>query len=406
NWINIFGGYVYDIEAKPGSNSTFYISTKNDNAKRPEIFKSSDNGATWSLMDNGFYNPSDLSVATVYGCKIAVTPADPDRLYAGVIATGKPGDNGWIGIYYSLDGGATWQEDSGFDGGPYASGSDMNTNWYVAGYSSGYHQGWYNFDLDASHIDPDKIWIGTIWFCESGNKGGNIEYIRGTRSLSMHADIQDIDVHGNEIWVASDGGINFSNDEFLTTETRMDGIYASDFWGFSHGWNLDTWTGGRYHNGNGAYHANYGLGNTKMLGGAEAPTGYINPFNSLNAHYSDISDRKISSSLNMASSTISNLEMYPSQSYFHFEYSEVEWHPNYANVLYLGNEQVLHYSDDGGLSFTPLYEFPGEIKRFEISKQNPEIIYAIIKEDYWTWNIFKSENGGVSFNILNRPNYS
>ena len=406
SWTNIYNGYVYDVEFKPGTTNTLYISIKNDVTKRPEIIKSINNGTSWFLMDNGFYSPSDLNVATVYGCKIGVTPADPNRVFAGVIATGKEGDNGWIGIYYSLNEGASWQEDSGFDGGPYASGDDMNTNWYVAGYSSGYHQGWYNFDIDVSHNNADKLWIGTIWFSESGNRGANIEYIRGTRNLSMHADVQDIDVVGNDIWIASDGGINYSNDECQTMETRMTGINYSDFWGFAQGWNEDIWVGGRYHNGNAVYHENYGPGNTVMLGGAEAATGYVNPFDNRKTHFTDIGDRNVSDMLGEGSTSIPNLGMYPTQSYFHFNYSEVEWHPNYANIVFVGNGNSLFKSTDGGANFDTTFTFPGEIRRFEICRDNPQYLYAIVFHSYWDWRVYKSTNGGDSFSEINTPPYS
>ena len=403
-WVLKYSGYVYDIEAKPGNEQIFYISIKNDVTIRPEILKSTDSGETWSLMDNGFYSPSVLSEASVSGCKIGVTPADPNRIYAGIIADGKAGDNGWIGIYYSLDEGATWQEDSGFDGGPYASGNDMNTNWYVAGYSSGYHQGWYNFDIDVSHTDPDKLWIGTIWFCESGNKGANIEYIRGTRSLSMHADIQDIDVVGNDIWVASDGGINYSNDQCQTMETRMSGITAVDFWGFSQGWNEDVWTGGRYHNGNASYYQNYGDGEVVLLGGAEAPTGYVNPINNRLNYFSDSGGKKIPKTLSEETVGIANLSMFPNQSYFHFDYSEVEWHPYKSNVLFIGKDDKFYRSEDGGYTFDPLFTFPGQARRFEISRDDPDYIYMLVDVGTYDWRTFKSTDGGLSFTELPEPN--
>jgi hypothetical protein len=412
SWTTKYSGYVYDIEAKPGTNDTLYISIKNDVDIRPEILISYDSGENWTLKDNGFYVPSDLSASTVYGCKIGVTPADPDRIYAGIIASGKEGDNGWIGIYYSEDIGETWQNDSGVDGASiddgdgtwsYPSGSDMNTNWYVGGYSSGYHQGWYNFDIDVSHNDADKLWIGTIWFCETGNKGQNIEYIRGTRSLSMHADVQDIDVVGNDIWIASDGGLNYSNDECQTMETRMDGMYASDFWGFGQGWNEDIWVGGRYHNGNAAFHENYGVGNTLFLGGAENATGYINQLDNRKTYYSDIGARRINDSISQGAESIANLSLMPTEAYYHFSYSEVEWHPYKANVVYVGKDTQLYISTDGGNAFTPISALPGEIRRYEISRDDPNYIYAIAYVSYWDWRVLKSTDGGASFTELTQP---
>ncbi len=416
SWTSLLTGRFYDIESKPGNDDVLYVAKENTAMIRPEIWKSTDAGMNWVLKDNQFYVPSDAANSTVYGCKIGVTPADPDRIYAGIIASGKKGDNGWIGVYHSLDEGDTWVNESGVDGATifdaatnswsYPSGSDANTNWYVAGYSSGYHQGFYNFDIDVSHNDADRIWIGTIWFCESGNKGGNVEYIRGTRSLEMHADIQDIDVVGNDIWVVSDGGINYSNDECQSVEVRMDGITASDFWGFGHGWNEDVWCGGRYHNGDASYYSNYGLGNTVFLGGAETATGYVNPLFNKRNYFSDIGDKKIPDSLNHPSQNIVNLGLYPDQSYFIFSYSEVEWHPNYANHVYVGKEKALHKSEDGGFTFNKISDLPGDIRRFEISRNDPNYIYAIVNISYWDWRVYKSVDGGLTFSQIATPPYS
>ena len=414
-WSTKYSGYIYDIEAKPNTNDTFYIAVKNDITIRPEIMISYDSGENWVLKDSGFYSPTDLSVATVYGCKIGVTPADPDRIYAGIIATGKEGDNGYIGIYHSMDIGETWQNESGVDGAPiddgdgtwsYPSGNDMNTNWYVAGYSSGYHQGWYNFDLDVSHNDADRVWMGTIWVTESGNKGGNIEYIRGTRNLSMHADVQDIEVVGDDIWWASDGGLNYSNDECQTMETRMLGMSASDFWGFGQGWNEDIWAGGRYHNGDAAYHENYGKGNTMFLGGAEQGTGYVNQLDNRKMYFSDIGDKKIPTELNDIPENIANLGLYPTESYFDFEYSEVEWHPFHANTIFVGKDDKLYQSKDGGSTFNSIHTFGGDIRRYEMSRENPDYIYAIVYHSYWDWRVERSTDGGITFTELAQPTLS
>lgn len=400
SWTNIFDQRCWDIEPHALAADTIYLSVHNAAEERAQVYRSADGGSTWILKDNGWYVPTDISEASDIGCKIGMTPADPDRVYACLIGESKTDDNGWIGVYYSLNEGDLWENPDGIDGGPYEAGSDMSTNWFYAGYSSGYHQGWYNFDLDVSHIDPDRIWIGTIWFCESGNQGANIEYIRGTRSLEMHADIQDIDVNGDEIWVASDGGINFSNDECLTVEIRNSGIGASDYWGFGHGWNEDTWTGGRYHNGDAVYHENFGLGNTMFMGGAETATGYIDPLNNRLCHFSDITDKWTPDALGQSSLNISNFSMYPNESYGLLNSSEVEYDPRYSNHLYLGSENEFYKSTDGGGTFELLYAFPTNTRvlEFEVSRSDPNIIYCLVRGiSSSVGTIFRSTNQGNSF---------
>lgn len=401
SWSLILDERCWDIEAHAVNPDILFLSINNNSLRRAEILKSVDAGATWELKDTDWYSPTVFGAATDLGCKIGVTPADPNRIYACLIGDSKSGDNGWIGVYYSEDGADNWVNADGIDGGPYEPGTDMATNWYVAGYADGYHQGWYNFDMDVSDTDPDKIWIGTIWMCESGNRGANIEYIRGTRSLEMHADIQDIDVVNGEVWVASDGGLNFSTDECATVEVRNTGVSSSTFWGFNQGWNEDTWTGGRYHNGDAVYHENFGFGNTMFMGGAETATGYVNPLNNRETHYSDITDRITPDALTEGAPTAQNYSIYPNESYGLLNSSEVEYDHRYADHLFLGNENIFFKSTDGGASFSALFTFPefARVLEFEVCRENPLVIYCLVREGFTT-DIYKSTDGGNNFTIL------
>ena len=399
NWSDIRPGRHWDIEANPENPNTIYLSTKNEIDLKAEIFKSTNAGATWTLKDTDWYVPTDLAFATDGGCKIGLTPIDTNRVYACLLGNSKDGDQGWIGVYYSLDGADTWVDADGQDGGPYATGNDPATIWYCNGYPGGYHQGWYNFDLDVSHNDPDRIWVGTIWDLESNNRGGNFESVRDTRGLLMHADVQDIDVVGNDIWIVSDGGINYSNDELQTTETRNTGVTASNFWAFTQGWNEDTWAGGRYHNGDAVYHENFGVGNTMYMGGAESATGFINQFENRKSYYNDISSKILPDALSMSATSFPKLAMYPNSSYSQLMSSEIEHDPRYGTHIYMGKDNVFYKSTDTGASFSALYSFPtgSIVYEFEISRINPDIIYCLV-QDNGAGIIYKSIDGGTSFN--------
>ncbi len=219
----------------------------------------------------------------------------------------------------------------------------------------------------------------------------------------MHADIQDIDVVGDDIWIASDGGINYSNDECQTVETRMAGITAAEYWGFGIGWNEDVWTGGRYHNGNASYHQNYGAAKVIALGGSEAPTGYVNPIDNRINYFSDSGAKKIPLSLDDASEGAQNLSLYPNQSYWNFSSSEVEWHPYKSNTVYLGKDNDFFKSTDGGVNFQSTYTFPGATRRFEISRDDPNYIYVLVRVSSSDWRTFKSIDGGTNFIELPEP---
>ena len=208
--------------------------------------------------------PFDFIYSNDQGGKIAVTAASPDLVYVCLIGESKTDDNGWIGVYKSNDKGDNWSNPSGQNGGPYGqiNGDDV---WNVAAYSDGYHQGFYNFDMEASNVDANKIWIASIRLTESSDGGQTFQSIgaaNSTRLNYIHADVQDIEVNGDDIWIATDGGIDYSDDELLTNQALNRGIQAADFWGFNTGWNEDTFTGGKYHDGTSGWFENYGLGKT------------------------------------------------------------------------------------------------------------------------------------------------
>ena len=70
--------------------------------------------------------------------------------------------------------------------------------------------------------------------------------------------------------------------ENITTmvNNRAIRLHQHDFWGFNTGWNEDTFTGGKYHDGTSGWFENYGLGKTYNIGGVEEASGYVHPVES------------------------------------------------------------------------------------------------------------------------------
>ncbi|MEA3445673.1 MAG: LamG-like jellyroll fold domain-containing protein, partial [Bacteroidota bacterium] len=220
-----------------------------------------------------------------------------------------------------------------------------------------------------------------------------------------YPECRDIHVLGNDVWVCSDGGINYSTDELQTSESRKYGIIASDYWGFGQGWNEDVMVGGRYHNGNSGYYNTYGTGNTLRLGGAEAPTGYVSPIEKRKAYFSDINTKSLPDSLDGTVLSESSLSMYPNESYYTSYSSEVVFHPVYAHHIYLGKDSKIWKSVNEGASFEQIYSFGlnGLVLEIEMSRSNPDVMYCVFQDGggYWDWcRIYKSTDGGYNWNVL------
>ena len=412
-WTQVITDRCWDIKFHPTNPNIAYLLRNNPAVPRAEFYRSNDGGITWTLLTSGWYSPADPPNATDRGGKIAVTPASPDMVYACLIGESKAGDDGWLAVYRSLNRGDTWVNPSGQEGGPYGA-INGTAPWNVAAYSSGYHQGFFNFDLEVSDIDPGKIWIATIRLTESADSGRTFTSIGAANSQRLsdqHADVQDLEVNGNDIWVASDGGINYSADELNTHVSRKRGITASHFWGFNTGWNEDTYTGGRYHDGTIGWYEGYGTGNVHVFGGVEEPSGYVHPVESrkilFRTHYAspNLSVETMPEVLGGTTIEHAAIPLHPNESYFSSRSSGVYFDPRYANHLYIGRDSIIYKSEDGGVSFTALHTFPGgSVYEMVVSKSNPEVIYAVYDPPSGSnCFIYKTTDGGATWNATNSP---
>ncbi len=412
SWTPVFTVSCWDIKYHPSDTLIMYLLKTNATAKKCEFFRSANGGTTWTLQTSGWYVPFDLSNADDGGGRIALTKAAPDMVVVGLLGESKANDNGWIGVYISHNQGLNWTNPMGQDGGPY-NGTTLQNLASFQPNGSGFHQGFYNYGIGMSQSDTNTIWVGCLALSKTTDGGSTWErigaYYAGPNALPwIHPDIQDIHVQDTDIWIASDGGINYSHDELVSHESRKYGIRGSDMWGFGQGWNEDVMAGGRYHNGNTGTCQTYGVGNHLRLGGAESPTGYVNPLKDRKVYFSDISDQVLPDSIDGAISYTNSLSFYPNTSYSTSESSEIEFDPKYSSHMFIGLDSVFYKSADEGRTFTGLYTFPGNgrVYEIEIARSDPDIMYCAYRpgSNYWTWSvIFKTTDGGVSWTKLPDP---
>lgn len=413
-WTSILTDRVWDIEFKPGNPLVVYAAKTNPAVSMCEFFKSTDGGITFTIRTNGFYTSADVT-RNDQGARIACTPANPEVIYTYLIGQSKDGDNGFIGIWKSTNSGEDWNLPHGQVGGPYtctdatAVATCPYPNLATIGPTGNYHQGFYNMDIVVSSTDENALLIGgcSLWrstdgaasYMGVGGYSGNVGRI--------HPDIQDLLVRGNEVWLCTDGGVNYSTDFMTTHESRKYGITGSDYWGFGSGWNDDVLVGGRYHNGNSGIAPGYPAMTHIRLGGAENATGYINPGNNRLAYFSDIGNLLMPGTI---SSPIQWMPsgMYPNESYWASEYSDMVFSPSCYNHIWIGKDNKLYKSEDGGVNYALKYTFgttTGDwIGPIEIGYRDENIMYALqFKYSNNTSQLWKSTDGGVSWNALTMP---
>jgi len=396
----------YDVKCKPGTPATMYLLKNNSSAIKCEFFRSTDSGATWTIQTTGWYNSTDPNRSDG-GARLAVTPANPNRVYAYLIGEAKANDFGFIGIYRSNDGGTSWSLPNSPTGGPYTA---AHANLAIGYLGWDYHQGFYNCAIMASNTDADNIMVGGLSLYRSTDGGATFESVAGYAGgpLNMHVDNQDFRAFAGEYWISTDGGMYRSADFFNTQpEFRMFGVSSADYWGFGSGWNTDVLVGGMYHNGNNAYHENYGVGNHLELGGGEAPTGYVNPGDARKTYFSDVNGKYLPLSI---TDPIANAPfgMSPNESYYGAESSEMEFHPNCYNSAFLGNENKLWKTTDGGATFNLVYSFGSnvnnQVKYIEIASDDPNVMYLNQQPASGSnGTLWKSINGGLGWNAVTIP---
>ncbi|MCC7142605.1 MAG: T9SS type A sorting domain-containing protein [Candidatus Eisenbacteria bacterium] len=214
-WTQVLsGGNYMDVKWQPGSASRVYVTKCRDPFTNSQttngVYVSTDDGLTFNLAGTGQPNP-----ATIAQTRLAVTPANPNYIYAHYIASGSWGT---IGIYRSTDAGATWQV--------------RNT-----GTNMGGGQGWYNNVLAADPNDAERVIAGGTALYVSSNGASNFVNLNSGApfgdEISPHWDNHGLVYEPGStstVWITTDGGPWHSTDDGDTWAPRRAGIVTYQFY--------------------------------------------------------------------------------------------------------------------------------------------------------------------------------
>jgi photosystem II stability/assembly factor-like uncharacterized protein len=410
-WSEMLTQECNTLAIKPNDPSVVYTIQRVNNSNS-KFYKSEDYGMTWTMYDTGWF-ANGLGVLPEGG-RLAVTAADPERIYALLVGyqsvNATVTTNGWIGAWVSYDAGVTWALPHGLIGTPYTDAHPNLMNFQ--GDDGDYTQINYNTTMVASQVDPDKVLIGglNLWMstdaCATyegvGGYIGGIDY--------FHVDQQEYRIYlngdGTEvIWFSNDGGIGKSNDFMASHDNLNNGIQAVNLWGYDQGWNEDMMVGGRYHNGNMAYHELYPAGEFLALGGGESATGYVNYSDENKTFHSDIGGYVIPDALNGNVAGFST-SMYPNESYWNNSSSRILFDNTHFNTAWLGKDNALYKSLDGGATFALSHGFSDDaadrVLWIEQSYSDANFMYV----HFITGNqshLYRTTDGGQTWGEMDIP---
>ncbi len=379
-------GTLYDLAINPSGTDTVY-SVGSTSANLVVLLRSTDGGAN-------FYNVSGgIATENTSGARLGVTVANPNYVYCiNIGSTSSPK------VFKSTDRGATWNITVASTATGLA-GSSATTG---LGMSNG--QGFYDLSIVVSPLNADHVIVGSTTAYKSTDGGFNFTPLGGYNgNFGLHPDIQQAVAYGTDVYIATDGGVNYSNDFFtnLTNwSVRNNGLRSSDFWGLGQGWDEDIVVGGRYHNGNTAISEYYGGGKSLSLGGGEDATGHVFHGRAQTAGFRDIGTLVLPSALTSpvqyGAPDVPNT-LWPQDDYYGLFSSKQVVDPRYSNVFYIGKDSILWKSSNSGASYMALHNFGNgnKVWRFEIARNKPSVIYACANN-----GIYKSTDAGATWVTL------
>ena len=382
SWEWMLGGMVFDIKYSVQNPDVCYVAIEQEYTVK--MYKSTDGGASWSMLT--------LDGQPLISARIGLSEASGGEDYVYLWACrrnhlSQPGPLYFSGpalLYKSTDGGATF---SVTDPTPQMEAVDRNGG-----------QGYYDLVCTASATDPEVLLVGIIQLYRSTDGGKTLENVGGYYGrFDLHCDMQSIQTNGaGDTWLSTDGGVIYSNDFFLAdAQPKLNGLYASEMWGFDQGWNEDVMVGGRNHNGNMSQIDRYN-GVTLSMRGSERPTGYVFLSNPRKIAFSDSENVLMPDDWRDEFVPFLDYWTYPKESSQHGFYFEFD--PRYAQCFYIVQESdrvdanTLWRTRDDGTSFSSVYTFDDPISAMAVSRSNPDKIVAA------TWGrIYYSLDAGATF---------
>lgn len=387
-WQRMLGGMVFDLKFSVQNPNVCYAAVEQDLTVK--LFKSEDGGASWSQLQ---LDGQPLISARI-GLSEAPTGADYVYLWAcRRNSLSQPGPLYFSGpplLYKSTDGGSTFSVTDPVEQMEYV---DKNGG-----------QGYYDLVCTASATNPEHLLVGIIQLYRSTDGGQTLQNIGGYYGkFDLHCDMQCIQTNGTgDTWLSTDGGMIYSNDFFAEdAQPKLNGLYASEMWGFDQGWNEDVMVGGRNHNGNMSQLGRYN-GVTLSMRGSERPTGYVFLSNPRKVAFSDSENVIMPDDWTDEFVPFLDFWTYPKESSQHGV--SLEFDPRYAQSFYIvqgtwdEEYRTLWRTRDDGASFSSVYQFEQPISAMAVSRSNPDKIVVL------TWGrAFRSLDAGITFEEYDLP---
>ncbi len=205
--------WCHAVVFHPSKQGTLWV-TITEQGTRSGIWKSLDGGVTWTHLTNG------LPDAARFGrTSLAVSPSNPDVLYAFAADEQSDNSDGLLGVFTSRDGGASWKD---------VANAQLRKEGQIS----------YGNTIVVHPTDPDYVLCGGVDLYRSTNGGktwtrtSKWDADRGKPNYA-HADHHCLLMPAatpGRVYDPNDGGMDVSDDGGVTWTNRSNGLAATMFY--------------------------------------------------------------------------------------------------------------------------------------------------------------------------------
>ena len=400
SWTKNLDSLFWDMVQDPVNPNILYAATgwvMNANDGHAAIYKSTDFGATWTMLNTGI--PLQGAVQRI---KLAIAPSDNNYIYALTVDTQR----GLYGFYKSTNAGSTWQYIN----------PPLNILESGQGNNSG-GQGTYDLGFMVNTTNRNLLYAGGVnmWGSADGAQTWQpISHWTLNYGPTLHGDIHFIERHPitNETYVCSDGGIyRTANVVLHSWSSAQSGIdWPTQWTNLSNGMAVTSFyrlsssrnTTGRLMAGsqdNASFYYDNGYWST--IFGGDGMDNYLGPAD----------DNSVLGSSQYGWFYLSNddgnsnLGIDPNVNFENGEWTTpVVADYNLPGRLYVGFGNMVR-SNDGGFSWTSLGTFPNsttsnEVSAIAVANSNSNVLYAAkrVRHEYGIpGSVYRSSNGGTTW---------
>ena len=405
-WTHPLNAQIREMRLHPTDPSYVYA------VSNTRFYRSTDGGDSFQQVSSALPNNASRLV-------MDVTPAAPDKVYVLAINGGD-----FLGVYISSNKGETF--------------SKTNQN---APLLDG-RQGWYDLCMTVSNSNPDIIFLGEVNIWKSID-GGNM-FVRHNDWNTMnekytHADIHYLEYFGDKLYAGTDGGIYVSDNDGNRFRNLNNDLAISQFYRISVAKTSGTENiyGGLQDNGGIAkqpddhwhiYHGADGMDNGIDLrnpakaysfiyygnylhiteNGGHSTNGGVNGPEQGNwvTPLAVTSDNQVFGGFSKLYRLVNNTWQAVTTTAFSSRIDVMTFDPFDPSIVYVGVDNELFKSTDGGQTFRRLKQFNANITAIEINPLNHRVWVAVFdkvyrSDDDTTWeNMSVGLPGNVKINDL------